>query len=109
MLLCGCTDARLNNYGNTSHLYAWDGLGVDPNRPAQMTRSIRAKPVVRTADDNGRKKEAELARLKKFSPEWWSLHDQIEAAIDARLAKIMVICRGCLPARTDDQPTGSIN
>jgi hypothetical protein len=38
-----------------------------------------------------------LAKLPKNSPEWWALHDKIQAETDARLSRQLVICTGCLP------------
>jgi hypothetical protein len=48
-----------------------------------------------------------MAALPKYSPEWWSVHDAIELEADAKLAKAMIICRGCLPQNDGDR-TGSI-
>jgi hypothetical protein len=51
--------------------------------------------------------DAALALLPKYSPQWWALHDAIEAEADARLAKALIICSGCFSPGPDDQ-TGSI-
>jgi hypothetical protein len=58
-----------------------------PRRPARATAKATA---VATPD-----REAELASLRKGSPEWWALHDAIEAEADASLTKRLIICNGC--------------
>jgi len=58
-----------------------------------------SKPVARD-------RESELAALAKNSPEWWALHDAIEAEENTRLTKIMAICKGCLDP-IGDAPAGS--
>jgi hypothetical protein len=94
----------------SARLLAWDGLGPDiSNRPQKPSiRIVRSKPpVIIAAKLEQSHKEEELAALPKNSPEWWSLHDQVEAEADAKLAKNLIICRGCFPANADDR-TGSI-
>jgi hypothetical protein len=76
--------------GPSARLLAWDGRNPDnSNRPPERsTRIVRSKPTVTVAakvkqpSDKG----ADLAALPKYSPEWWTLHDQIEADADAELA-----------------------
>lgn len=100
----GCGD------GLSVHALAWNGPGPnDPYRsPKRATRIVRSKQTITVATPvEPSKKEAELAALPKHSPEWWSLHDAIEAEADAKLAKTLIICRGCLPLDEDDR-TGSI-
>jgi hypothetical protein len=41
------------------------------------------------------------------SPEWWAILNAIEAEEDARLAKILVICKGCFGPIGDDHPDHS--
>jgi hypothetical protein len=41
--------------------------------------------------------EATLAALPRYSKEWVALSDAIDARAEARLARAMNICRGCLP------------
>jgi hypothetical protein len=52
-------------------------------------------------------REAELAQLPKYSPQWWALHDAIEAEADARLAKALIICSGCFSPGPEDE-TGAV-
>jgi predicted secreted hydrolase len=89
------------------HLLAWDGLNPDnSNRPPERpTRIFHSRPTGRSvaAADHSSNKEAELAALPKYSQEWWSVHDQIEVEADAKLARALVICRGCLPSNADDR------
>jgi hypothetical protein len=96
---------------SSARLLAWDGLGPDNfNRPQKRsTRIARSKPTVTVAAkvEQPSNKEAELAGLPKNSPEWWTLHDQVEADADAKLARNLIICRGCFPSNPDDR-TGSV-
>jgi hypothetical protein len=112
LTLSGCCGfAGCCGVGLSTRSLAWDGLGPnDPNRPwrrpnprtnAKQTHTVVAS--VEQPSDKG----AELAALPKNSPEWWALHDEIEAAADTKLAKSLIICRGCLPSNADEQ-TGSI-
>lgn len=52
-------------------------------------------------------KESELAALKPYSEEWWSVRDAIDRAAEVKLAKKLIICRDCMPSKPDDL-TGSI-
>jgi hypothetical protein len=90
-------------------LFAWDGLGRDPNEPARARRTVATrKPtdaaslLVSVLDD-----EAALAAVPKYSKEWVALYEAMQAKNDAKLARAMIICRGCLP-RADGDRTGSI-
>jgi len=96
------------NYATSTHLYAWDGLGVDPNRPAPA-RKIAHRDAKAAVSWTQRQpdRELQLAALPKYSADWWSLHDTIELQKDAALSRAMIICRGCLAEKTGDQ-TGSI-
>jgi hypothetical protein len=88
------------------HLLAWDGLNPDDSNqpPKRPTRTIQSGPTGRgIAADPSSNKQAELAALPKYSQEWWSVHDQIEVDADAKLARSLVICRGCLPPNADDR------
>ena len=107
LTLGGCSSfGGCCNHTTSAHLYAWDGLGVDPNRPARKITHRDAKAAV-SSTQRQPDKELELAALPKYSADWWSLHDTIELQKDAALARAMIICRGCLAAKIDDQ-TGSI-
>ena len=38
------------------------------------------------------------------SPEWWEVQNAIAAEEDARLVKVLVICKGCFDPIGDDRP-----
>ena len=96
--LSGCCGSITGcGVGPSPRLLAWDDLNPEnPNRlPKRSTRIIHSKPPVTVAAkiEQPSDKEVELAALPKYSPQWWSLHDQIEADADARLTRMMNICR----------------
>src|SRR5258707_3169400 len=72
---------------------AWDGSGQDPNvrriRHARVTKNLTAEINSREAAPS---REAALATLPAHSREWVSLRREIDAAEDARIAKLLVIC-----------------
>ena len=47
--------------------------------------------------------DAALAALPKYSKEWVALYEAIEARAEAKLARAMIICRGCLPRLDEDR------
>jgi hypothetical protein len=83
---------------------AWDGLGQDPNRPRRAGKHVQVSSV---EDDAVSKREQVMASLRPYSAAWWVVHDEIEADQNSRLARKLVICRGCLDQSTDEH-TGSI-
>jgi hypothetical protein len=87
---------------------AWDGLGRDPNRPARGHRTTAAKRPTDTAlstpDD-----EAVLAAVPKYSKEWVVLYEAMQARDEARLARAMIICRGCFPLADGEPMVQSTN
>jgi hypothetical protein len=104
--LAGCATADHSSReilpGNST---AWDGHGRDLNRPARGRRTIAAKKSTdasSTPDD-----EAVLAAVPKYSKEWVALYEAMRARDEARLARVLIICRGCFPL-ADGEPTGSI-
>ena len=100
-----CVGSGCYNQSPTSTMALWDRRASLPKRDNGKTVKIRKTgeaAASATSPD-----EAELAALKQYSPEWWSVHDAIDQAADVKLAKRMIICRGCLPSKVDDQ-TGSI-
>lgn len=112
LILIGCCGLAVGcGVGPSARLFAWDGLDPDNSSrpPERSTRIVRSKPTVTVAAkvEQPTDKGAELAALPKYSPEWWTLHDQIEADADAELARNIIICIGCLPPNPDDR-TGSI-
>ncbi len=59
------------------------------------------------ASDDASPKEADLATLRPYSEEWWSVRDAIDRADELKLSKKLIICRGCVPSQPDDH-TASI-
>jgi hypothetical protein len=83
--------------GPSAALPAGDGLGPDlANQPPKREPRITG-PSAMEAAQRAAEQEAALAKLPKNSPEWWALHDKIQAETDARLSRQLVICTGCLP------------
>jgi hypothetical protein len=76
-----------------------DGLGSLPQQESSGTNRETSEPAVSDAALPG---EAELAALKPYSPEWWSVRDAMDRAADAELAKKLIICQGCFPSEHDD-------
>jgi hypothetical protein len=76
---------------------AWDGQGRDPNLPA-ISRG-RVKTEKPEAANEGR--EAELAGLPEYSREWVAVRKVMDTEEDARLSKLLVICRGCGSANSE--------
>src|SRR4051794_25849250 len=107
-----CSYGPYNRYGPTSyaggvrHTVSWDGrflAGPKAYRPSRSGENISGSVI--EADD------AELAKRKRYSPEWWAVYDELDRKNDARLAKALTICRGCLAtnfASSQAEPTGSI-
>jgi hypothetical protein len=107
MALSGCGPAHhvwVRSFLKTNRI-AWDGLGRDPNRLVQIKRQIKFKEAETETSIN---RAAKLASLEKYSPARWSAHDAIESGEDKRLAKALVICRGCSAPSEDPELTGSI-
>jgi hypothetical protein len=96
LALCGCSSSQQVQFSQP-HRFAWDGLGRDPNLPA--TKRTRTK--IDEAKPASQNRDAELAKLRQFSREWVTLLQAIEAEDDARISKLMVICRGCELASRD--------
>jgi hypothetical protein len=85
--------------------YAWDGLGQNPNLP----RSHRVPRQSSTPEqDSNLQREAVLAELRPYSAAWWVVHDEIEADREAKIAKKLVICRGCISSESQVGMTASI-
>jgi hypothetical protein len=89
----------------TSALTSWDGLAPLP-KPKNVKRAKVRKTSKAAASDDDSRNEAELAALKPYSKEWWSVRDVIDRAAEVKLAKKLIICRGCMPKEPDQ--TGSI-
>lgn len=75
-------------------------MGRDPTLPPikrARTKPEKSKPDNENKDTKSaiETREAELARLPTYSREWVALRRTIDAEEDARIAKILIICRGC--------------
>jgi hypothetical protein len=81
-------------------------LGPVPVRNHVKPARARKKTVAVTSDDET-PGDAELATLKPFSEEWWSVRDAIDRSDEIKLSKRLIICQGCFPPQPDDH-TGSI-
>jgi hypothetical protein len=104
LALCGCSSSQQVQVSQP-HRFAWDGLGRDPNLP--VTKRIRTKAdEPKPASQN---RDAELAKLRQFSREWVTLLQAIEAEDDARISKLMIICRGCELASREVSPSAPLS
>ncbi|QPF95336.1 hypothetical protein IC761_27755 [Bradyrhizobium commune] len=88
-----------------SPAYAWDGLGLDPNQ--HQSHRIATQPR-RSEPESNVEREAALAELRPYSAAWWVVHDEIETDREARLAKRLVICQGCMTPDNQLDATASI-
>ena len=90
---------------------SWDRLGPVPVRSKVKSAKTpkKSETVVSGSapSEDASPKESELDALKPYSPEWWSARDAIDRASEVKLAKKLIICRGCMPSKADDQ-TGSV-
>jgi hypothetical protein len=94
----------------SSVLTSWNGRSpVSKRKNVEHVKAhVKARKTSETATAQvDPPNEVELAALKLYSTEWWSVRDAIDRAAEAKLAKKLIICRGCMPMQRDDQ-TGSI-
>lgn len=103
---CCCLGSGCYIQPPSAALTRWAGLGPVPVRHNIKPAKARKKSEVAAFDEES-SKEAELATLKPYSLEWWSVRDAIDRAAEIKLTKKLIICRGCVPSQPDDQ-TGSI-
>jgi hypothetical protein len=99
--LAGCATAdRIDCEVVPKKSLAWDGLGHVPNEPARARRRLVKQKPSDTAssipDD-----EIVLAAVPKYSKEWVALYETMRARDDVKLARALIICRGCFPADGD--------
>ena len=106
LALSGCCLGSGGYLPQSRALTSWDGLGPVPvlNKVKPARDRKKSEPIV---SDDEASKEAELATLKPYSEEWWSVRDALDRAAEVKLSKMMIICRGCMSSKPDDQ-TGSI-
>ncbi len=102
LALAGCVTADVTTTGDHG-AYAWDGLGRNPNLQVRVGKRISFQTVVETSSVSD--KTRLLATLPEHSSRWWAAKDTIEREMDAKLARAMVICRGCLQ---EPEHSGSI-
>ena len=102
--LCSCA-APADHMSTRPRVFAWDGLGNNPNLPRVKVK--RAKILADENSANRTRKEA-LKSLHPYSAAWWAVQDEIEADYDKRLARKLVICVGCVRHSPQDGATGSI-
>jgi hypothetical protein len=101
-----CPDGGCFIQPPTSALASSDGFGPLPKRNNVKPSKVRKMSEAVVAH-NDSPNEDELAALKPYSKEWWSVRDAIDRAADVKLSKTLIICQGCMPSEPDDQ-TGSI-
>jgi uncharacterized protein YraI len=105
LAVTGCLGGSCYIQSSASTMAGWDELDPLPKRVDGKTAKVRktSEPV----SDDTSPSEAELAALKPYSKEWWSVREAIDRVADVKLAEKLIICRGCLSSEPDDQ-TGSI-
>jgi hypothetical protein len=77
--------------------FAWDGLGDAPSQSVRPRRTTTIKKptdlvssMASLPDD-----DPKLAAAPKYSKEWVARYAAKQAMDDAKLAQVIVICRGC--------------
>ena len=94
LVLCICSSSQPVRLAQ-ARVVAWDGPDRLPAVKQAQLKSEKPKSV-------DRNRETVLAAHR--SPEWWEVQNAIAAEEDARLAKILVICKGCFDPIGDDRP-----
>ena len=109
LTLGGCASTASYQLASPSSAVAWDGRDQWPDEPSSLPRkpahhqtASASFPAPKTQTE-----EAELGGAAKYSDAWWKTHDKIEADADARLARKLVICRGCF--RPNSPATAAAN
>jgi hypothetical protein len=106
LAISGCASAPPPSCGPI----AWERLGQSPYKPAlRKSRLTEASLPAIDANvegdppkgDSNAATEQELANLPPHSAAWWAMREQIDAEDQRRLRAKLVICRGCLPTRSD--------
>jgi uncharacterized protein YraI len=106
LTVTGCLGGSCYIQSSASTMAGWDELDPLPKSVDGKTAKVRKTSEPAVSDDTS-PSEAELAALKPYSKEWWSVRDAIDRAAEMKLAEKLIICRGCLSSEPDDQ-TGSI-
>ena len=104
--LCSCAAPadRMSFYSSPTP-FAWDGSGNDPNRPRGKKKRVQ---ILTDENPATRAREEALASLRPNSTAWWTIHNEIEAEHDKRLARKLLICAGCLRDPPQAEVTGTI-
>jgi hypothetical protein len=91
--LAGCATADHNcREGPLRRSFARDSRGSNLNHSARTNRTLAiTKPMASTVPDD----EVVLAAVPKYSKEWVALYETMRARDDAKLARALIICRGC--------------
>jgi hypothetical protein len=101
--LSGCSGAGYYTPPLASGLTRPDMVGFAPWRPnVKSTKAAKWRDALPETDRESSQR-AELAALKPYSKEWWSVSEAIDRAAEVKLSKKLIICRGCIPKTTDDQ------
>ena len=101
LALAGCATADHNcREGPPRESFAWHGPDRDSIEPAPRHRTLAIKKVA-DATPSIPDDEVLLAAVPKYSKEWVALYETIRARDDAKLARAMIICRGCFPQDED--------
>jgi hypothetical protein len=77
--------------------FVWDGLGDDPSQPVRprRTAAIRKPTDPVSSMASMRDDDPALAAAPKYSKEWVARYAAEQVMDDAKLAQVLVICRGC--------------
>ena len=115
--LCGCSSGQQVWVAQRHRSFAfwYGGDGHHPSLPPAGQIHDQSPKPKSAEDEKSRiedrsaieRKEAELDRLPKYSREWVALRKQIDDEEDARLTKILVICRGCETASSEPDRVAS--
>lgn len=98
-VLSGCSSLSHTSATRSGPLANWDGL-LDP--PAEVARSATGRGL---ALDHAPVPAAMVSLpgqpnpFKPYSKEWWDIEESNTKIEEGRLARLMVICKGCLVDR----------
>ena len=81
---------------------AWDGTGTPPDDSARLRRRVTARLARSKAEVAIGSVGSARAEAKPRSEQDWAQQEAADRAADARLARQLMICRGCLPGHDDD-------
>jgi hypothetical protein len=100
--LAGCATADQNcREGPPRKPFARDSRGHNSNESARTHRTFAVTKPTETASSIPND-EVVLAAVPKYSKEWVALYEAMRARDDAKLARALIICRGCSPLADRD-------